>query len=112
MHQGRIVETGDRTSVYRNPSHAYSRALRAAVPVPDPDRRRNSGPAPDRRLHRVRRQQQPTRSNSPPSVTDRWDAAPASRRSGLRTFVVHSLPALIRERRMGNEADDPDLHRP
>ncbi len=40
MFRGRIVETGDRATVYRSPTHAYTRALLAAVPVPDPDRRR------------------------------------------------------------------------
>jgi peptide/nickel transport system ATP-binding protein/oligopeptide transport system ATP-binding protein len=40
MYQGRIVETGDRTTVYRTPTHPYTKALLAAVPIPDPDHRR------------------------------------------------------------------------
>jgi peptide/nickel transport system ATP-binding protein len=40
MHQGRIVELSSRDEIYRNPRHPYTRALLAAVPVPDPRRRR------------------------------------------------------------------------
>jgi oligopeptide/dipeptide ABC transporter ATP-binding protein len=38
MQAGRIVETGDAETVYAEPSHPYTRALLAAVPVPDPRR--------------------------------------------------------------------------
>jgi oligopeptide/dipeptide ABC transporter ATP-binding protein len=41
MYLGKIVEIGERTSVYERPMHPYSNALLSAVPVPDPDRRRN-----------------------------------------------------------------------
>jgi peptide/nickel transport system ATP-binding protein/oligopeptide transport system ATP-binding protein len=41
MYQGKIVEAGDRASVYGSPTHAYTKALLAAVPVPDPDHRRD-----------------------------------------------------------------------
>jgi len=34
---GRVVETGAMEAVIRKPMHPYTRALIAAVPVPDPD---------------------------------------------------------------------------
>jgi len=34
------VELADRDAIYRNPRHPYTRALLAAVPIPDPTRRR------------------------------------------------------------------------
>jgi peptide/nickel transport system ATP-binding protein len=42
MYLGRIVEIGDLEQVYRNPQHPYTRALLAAVPVPDPHARRTA----------------------------------------------------------------------
>jgi len=39
MYLGRIVEIGDKTTIFEKPSHPYTRALIAAVPVPDPERR-------------------------------------------------------------------------
>ena len=38
MYLGRAVEQGTRDGIFANPQHPYSRALLAAVPVPDPDR--------------------------------------------------------------------------
>jgi oligopeptide transport system ATP-binding protein len=38
MHEGRIVEQGPAEQVYRHPQSDYTRALLAAVPVPDPER--------------------------------------------------------------------------
>ncbi len=52
MHHGRIVEMGPAASVYDDPQDEYTRALLAAVPVPDPE------------LMRERRRQR--RSNRPP----------------------------------------------
>jgi oligopeptide transport system ATP-binding protein len=40
MYKGEIVELGDAENIYQRPQHAYSRTLLAAVPRPDPSRRR------------------------------------------------------------------------
>ncbi|WP_165217586.1 ABC transporter ATP-binding protein [Affinirhizobium pseudoryzae] len=40
MYLGEIVEIGPRSAVFDNPQHSYTRKLMAAVPVPDPSRRR------------------------------------------------------------------------
>jgi peptide/nickel transport system ATP-binding protein len=45
MYLGQIVELGSLEQVYRNPLHPYTRALLAAVPVPDP-RYRRTAPMP------------------------------------------------------------------
>jgi len=42
MYLGLICEIGDLDQVYRNPQHPYTRALLAAVPVPDPHARRKA----------------------------------------------------------------------
>jgi oligopeptide/dipeptide ABC transporter ATP-binding protein len=38
MYLGRIVETADTDTLYARPSHPYTRALLASVPVPDPSK--------------------------------------------------------------------------
>ncbi len=38
MYLGKVVEVGPVEEVFRNPAHPYTRALLAAVPVPDPAR--------------------------------------------------------------------------
>jgi peptide/nickel transport system ATP-binding protein len=47
MHRGRIVELGPRRAVLGDPRHAYTRALLAAVPVPDPTHPRGKLPPID-----------------------------------------------------------------
>ena len=40
MYLGRIVETGPTRAIFESPRHAYTRALLSAIPVADPDARR------------------------------------------------------------------------
>jgi oligopeptide/dipeptide ABC transporter ATP-binding protein len=40
MYFGKIVESGPADEIYNRPTHEYSKLLLAAVPRPDPDRRR------------------------------------------------------------------------
>jgi ABC-type oligopeptide transport system ATPase subunit len=40
MYRGRIVEMGDTARLFDNPTHAYTKALLSAIPVPDPDHKR------------------------------------------------------------------------
>ncbi|GAA4688750.1 ABC transporter ATP-binding protein [Phytohabitans rumicis] len=41
MYLGKIVEVGTEDEIYERPTHPYTQALLSAVPVPDPNSRRN-----------------------------------------------------------------------
>lgn len=43
MYLGHIVELADRNTLFANPAHPYTKALLAAIPVPDPDVQSMSG---------------------------------------------------------------------
>ena len=47
MYLGQIVEMGTRDQIFANPQHPYTQRLIAAVPVPDPKRRRAQFPRLD-----------------------------------------------------------------
>jgi ABC-type oligopeptide transport system ATPase subunit len=64
MNQGKLVEVGTAEQVYREPRDEYTKALFAAVPVPDPHRQR------ERKAERARIRQEARAAQS-------GDAAPA-----------------------------------
>ena len=42
MYLGKIVELGDKQTIFENPMHPYTKALLAAIPVPVPERKRKA----------------------------------------------------------------------
>ena len=40
MYLGKIVEIGDKKSIFENPQHPYTKALLSAIPVPDPEKKK------------------------------------------------------------------------
>jgi len=40
MYLGKIAEVADRVTIFREPQHPYTQALLSAIPVPDPEQRR------------------------------------------------------------------------
>lgn len=41
MYLGELIETANKSDLYENPLHPYTKALLSAVPIPDPDANRN-----------------------------------------------------------------------
>jgi len=46
MYLGRIMEIADADEIYQNPQHAYTKALISAIPIPDPNAKREQAPIP------------------------------------------------------------------
>jgi len=42
MYLGKLVEMGDSDEIWQNPLHPYTKALLSAVPIPDPDMKRDA----------------------------------------------------------------------
>jgi peptide/nickel transport system ATP-binding protein len=42
MYLGKIIELGTKESIFLDPLHPYTRALLSAIPIPDPERKRES----------------------------------------------------------------------
>ena len=42
MYLGKIVEIGDKNSLFENAQHPYTKALLSAIPVPDPEHKKTN----------------------------------------------------------------------
>ncbi len=41
LYLGNVMEMADKDTIYKNPSHPYTRSLISAIPIPDPERERS-----------------------------------------------------------------------
>jgi len=94
MYLGRIVETADTDTLYARPSHPYTRALLASVPVPDPTAERRgaalqgdvpspANPPPGCHFHPRCPYAQPICKESAPALI------PLKRRAGTQRSACH-----------------------
>ncbi|MEM7353390.1 MAG: ABC transporter ATP-binding protein [Acidobacteriota bacterium] len=86
MYLGRVIESGSRAAVFRRPQHPYTASLLAAVPIPDPTRRRRREPLPGEIPSPL----------DPPSGCAFHPRCPVARAGdgGLRRRCVESTPGL------------------
>ena len=93
MYLGRIVEQAPTETLYRVPSHPYSRVLLSAIPVPDPQRRRQRVVARDDEI--------PSPIDIPPGCPFH-PRCPLYELKGRPSECRESVPAL---REIGGDAD-------
>jgi oligopeptide/dipeptide ABC transporter ATP-binding protein len=72
LYRGRVMEQGSADAIYDHPAHPYTRALRAAAPLPDPE------------LQRQRREARPTTSSE-------TEAGPAGESCPFAHRCVHVI---------------------
>jgi oligopeptide/dipeptide ABC transporter ATP-binding protein len=91
MYLGRIVEDGPTEEIVHRPRHPYTKALVAAVPVPDVDQDRSPlpilGSVPDAR-------EPPSGCRFRDRAPTRWRAAPRSRRCSVKWPAATLWPAI------------------
>ena len=72
MYLGKLVETGESQEIFRHPVHPYTKALLAAVPEPDPDRRNPRLLLKGEAQFVMIRRPSPVRSTPPPPRSFCW----------------------------------------
>lgn len=111
LYRGRLMESGDATTIYRNPSHPYTRALLEAAPVADPCEqaaRRRPATAGGRSPHGPPVQGCPFSPRCPFAVDICWREAPpvvkAPEGTDVACFRASELPPYqgVRLRASGN----------